>query len=425
MYHSKLTFWISGIREEIVRQWEQLAPLPRFAHVFRTAAPGEAFPSGRNQIVIFHENAGLLPSKIREQVGKLGTCILCGESLASFSREELLCADEFWCGSFEAQDPIWRIRFEKLLERLKSQKDAWLTENYLDCTINMLPDLVWYKDREGIHLKVNDSFAEVTGKSKEECANKDHYYIWGVSKEDYADKPLDCVASENAVFEAGKTMVFDEDVVMAGKGTRKFRTWKTPVFEEDGTILGTVGIGRDMTQEYEYRKTIEDMAHRDAMTGLANRRYMYEYVRTKCAGKRLTVIAFDLDHFKHVNDTYGHQTGDAALLVLAEMLLRIFDDGLCIRMGGDEFMVVLPDAPSREDVEHRVQKFMDQLLAFYQMDPELEELSVSAGIAYGADMPLPLEELIRQSDAALYQAKQGGRACYRVYSLAMDLDCFV
>ena len=129
----------------------------------------------------------------------------------------------------------------------------------------------------------------------------------------------------------------------------------------------------------------------------------------------LTLISLDLDHFKAVNDNFGHQTGDAALLIFAEVLKSQFTDALNVRMGGDEFLVVLTGKVDPEKTEARLQAFMRQLVAVYRQDEGLKCLMVSAGIAYAKEKPVPIEVLMNHSDEALYKAKACGRSCYRVY----------
>ena len=171
---------------------------------------------------------------------------------------------------------------------------------------------------------------------------------------------------------------------------------------------------------FEYQKDILDNARNDALTGLANRRRFQEYVDSAADGKRFTIVTLDLDHFKEVNDTWGHQMGDAALLILAELLRSVFPDAMNVRTGGDEFLVVLPEKVPLSDVENRLQHFMEDLVSIYRTDPGLEKLSVSAGIAcsHGADLPVDL--LLQRSDMALYRAKEAGRSCYRIYDESME-----
>ena len=182
--------------------------------------------------------------------------------------------------------------------------------------------------------------------------------------------------------------------------------------------------GRALKEMHEklsaYKEVILGMAHNDMLTGLANRRHLQEFVETIDEETQVTLISLDLDHFKEVNDNYGHQTGDAALLVFAEVLKSSFPDALNVRMGGDEFMVVITKNIDLVDVKAELALFMEKLLGIYRMDAELSCLTVSAGIAYAADEPIPVDILAQQSDIALYEAKLSGRNCFRVYYPGME-----
>ncbi len=180
---------------------------------------------------------------------------------------------------------------------------------------------------------------------------------------------------------------------------------------------------RDMHSKlFDYQKAVLEMARKDALTGLANRRYMHEYIRTRCKPELLTLITLDLDHFKEVNDTYGHQTGDAALLILSEVMKSVFKDAFHVRLGGDEFMVVLSRGEPMIEIEEKICDFMEQLIAVYKTDPGLECLTVSAGVSHANGELMPLDVLMQQSDAALYAAKLAGRSCYRIYQPGLELE---
>lgn len=175
------------------------------------------------------------------------------------------------------------------------------------------------------------------------------------------------------------------------------------------------------SEAIEHQKRIVEMARQDYLTGLATRWYLEEYIRSNQDEKNVTCIYFDLDHFKQVNDTYGHQAGDRALAATAEMMQRDFADGFCARMGGDEFMIVLLGQREASDVEARVNSFMAALMEYYSGTKTMKALSVSAGIAqktHGDDKSI--DTLIHESDMALYEAKNSGRACCRIYSPSME-----
>jgi len=186
--------------------------------------------------------------------------------------------------------------------------------------------------------------------------------------------------------------------------------------------LGAMGRAMDEMNKklYKNQMLIMSMAQQDVLTGLANRRRFGDFVKQCSPDTKFTLITLDLDHFKEVNDNFGHQTGDAALLILAEVLKLQFPDALNVRLGGDEFLVVLTGKVQKERVEERLQAFMQQLISVYQQDPGLECLTVSAGIAYADEHPVPIDVLMNRSDEALYAAKSAGRSCYRVYSEELE-----
>ena len=166
----------------------------------------------------------------------------------------------------------------------------------------------------------------------------------------------------------------------------------------------------------KYQARLVEMAHQDYLTGLATRWYLQEYVQNIQHEKNITCIYLDLDNFKYVNDTYGHQAGDRALAATAEMIQREFSDGFAARMGGDEFMVVLPGMRTLHDVEAKVNIFIKNLLDYYQSTPTMKKLSVSAGIAQKLEgSEKSIDTLIHESDTALYAAKKSGKNCCKIY----------
>ena len=171
----------------------------------------------------------------------------------------------------------------------------------------------------------------------------------------------------------------------------------------------------------KYQKRILEMAQQDYLTGLATRWYLQEYVENNKNEENITCIYFDLDNFKLVNDTYGHQAGDRALAATAEMMQREFTDGFVARMGGDEFMVVLTGLKLASEVEDKVNTFMKNLLDYYKGVKFMQALSVSAGISQRTNgLEKSIDTLIHESDTALYEAKKSGRACCKVYTPAME-----
>jgi diguanylate cyclase (GGDEF)-like protein len=159
----------------------------------------------------------------------------------------------------------------------------------------------------------------------------------------------------------------------------------------------------------------------DALTGLLNRTYLdgrlhQEFERAKRAGTQLAVVMADVDDFKVINDTHGHQIGDAVLQVVGAIIrsaVRVFD--VCARYGGDEFAILMPstDHASAAACAERIRRRVSE----YRGDPSAPILTMSVGVAVieGGDTPA---DLILRADRALYQAKAAGKNCVRVHPSA-------
>lgn len=167
----------------------------------------------------------------------------------------------------------------------------------------------------------------------------------------------------------------------------------------------------------EYHRRVLEMARQDYLTGLATRWYLKEYTDNHDEEKNFTCIYFDMDRFKQVNDTYGHQIGDQILSLTARMIKQDFQDGFAVRLGGDEFLVVIYGLIPIYVIENRVNEFFKKLFSYYKSNKITQNLSMSAGISQSTfEEYKSIETLIHESDVALYQAKNAGRACCRVYN---------
>ena len=417
MYHYQLTFVLIGIHEELAEMISGLAPLDGFSHQVKCWADLKAVPApfdgNSNTVVILRDDGAWTPELIQKKFGERARLVLCTDKPERLDEAVLSHVYEIW--PYPLEGALARYEAERLRKRIKEEKDAWLNEEYLDILINMLPDMVWFKDMPGCHLKLNDAFCEAVGKTKEDVTGKFHGYIWGLSEEDAEHGEAVCRESEMAVAKEGRTCHFEETVRHSRRGLCELSILKSPVYDEDHKVIGTIGIARDVTREKEDQAKILQLAHTDALTGLANRRYFYRYMEENRKGAPLAVCYIDLDHFKNVNDTYGHQSGDAALLGVAELLRNAFPKDVITRLGGDEFVVAILGYTSREEILGRIEHLMDSSKAFFQLDECLMGLSMSIGIALAGDESISLEKLLQQGDQALYYSKEHGKARFTFY----------
>ena len=311
--------------------------------------------------------------------------------------------------------------FRRMQRRVKADKDSWLMQSCLDIITETLPDMVWFKDMPGCHLKVNEAFCAAVGKSKADVTGKFHAYIWGALDDDVEYGEQVCHESELKVAAAGHTCLFNEEVMHAKRGLCQLKVFKTPVYDENHDVIGTIGIARDITREKESQEKILNMARTDALTGLSNRRYFYEYVAAHREDAPLTICYIDLDNFKKLNDTHGHQSGDAALLSVSELLKITFPKDIVTLLGGDEFVVALFNESDRQSVTDRVNILQTMARDFFSMSPSLSMLTMSIGIAMDVTGKLPLDTLIQQSDDALYYSKETERGTCHFYDDIKEL----
>jgi diguanylate cyclase (GGDEF)-like protein len=183
-----------------------------------------------------------------------------------------------------------------------------------------------------------------------------------------------------------------------------------PIFDAAGQVLHRVGIAKDITARKEYEAQIEALAYSDPLTGLANQRWFFEVGTAQLAaahthGADLALLYLDLDDFKQVNDTWGHQMGDQLLQTTAERLRScVRPTDVVARLGGDEFAVLLTDTDGAHAVQV-AQRIVDVLNQPYMLHGQSITISCSVGVATLANMPQSFRQFTMWADAAMYQAK--------------------
>ena len=196
----------------------------------------------------------------------------------------------------------------------------------------------------------------------------------------------------------------------------------------DGTVLGAVAVLRDVTLAAAHEARMQRLAFHDVLTGLPNRTLLQDraqqaMAQSKRTGGTLAVLYLDLDGFKDINDSLGHQAGDAALMHIAQALQACVreSDTVC-RLGGDEFVLLLGELQSREAltaIAHKVQQACAQPFD-WQGKPYV--LHASGGVALYPAHALQWEALLHCADTAMYASKQAGRHQIRLYQPHADAE---
>ena len=234
--------------------------MEHFSHVFsQSGAPKKELTARADIILVNLEE--LEPIPVLEEVAagrKEETEIILladNEHMVFELLPEKLLAQikDIWTNAMSDKEIHFRLL--KWQQALKTEKDNWQTNHYLEAAINSTPNLVWYKNKEGIHEKVNNSFCKTVNKTKIQVEGRGHAYIWDVEQDDPA-----CIESENEVMTKKKTCIAEE-IIQTGGGKRILTTYKSPLYNIDGSVMGTVGIAVDVTQERAYEQELIKKNH--------------------------------------------------------------------------------------------------------------------------------------------------------------------
>ncbi|MEH2939140.1 hybrid sensor histidine kinase/response regulator [Lawsonibacter sp. JLR.KK007] len=252
MYRCHMEFYLIHCPSEVLETVQTLTPLDSFNHSFLDSSEPRAALLARADVILAVPLAGEGSVRaLAEGKKESAQLILLAEKdqIAALG-DSLSLADELWTLPLSREELIFR--FIRWQEKQKQRMDLWQANQYLDALINSTPSLVWFKDKDGVHEKVNDAFCATVNKTKEQVQGQRHAYIWDVEQDDPA-----CIESERVVMETQKTCI-SEEVIQAGGGQRLLTTYKSPLYDCDGTVMGTTGLGIDVTQERAYEQELID-----------------------------------------------------------------------------------------------------------------------------------------------------------------------
>jgi diguanylate cyclase (GGDEF)-like protein len=220
-------------------------------------------------------------------------------------------------------------------------------------------------------------------------------------------------------------------IVLTGHDDQKIALSAVKTGAQDYLVKGKLDrelLLRSMQYSIErkrYQEQLEYQANYDALTGLPNRNLLHDRLRQSVYAQRFVrsigVVFLDIDHFKFVNDSLGHNTGDKLLQKVAERLLAAVRDGDTVaRLGGDEFILILNDQTGQEVIYRAMQRIIGKVAEPIEVDGEELLVTASAGISlYPQDGP-DVETLLKNADAAMYRAKEKGRNNFQFYTAEMN-----
>lgn len=294
-------------------------------------------------------------------------------------------------------------------------------ELQLAATVYMaIEEAIMVADIDNHIVAINPAFSKLTGYSAEEAIGK-------------SPSLLKSGRHDQAFFQAmwqslQKTGQWKGEIWNRHKSGEEFlaRLSISTVYDDNGQIVRRVAMSSDITEQRRAEEIIHRQANVDPLTGLPNRRLFLDRLqrainKTRRGHQKLAMMFLDLDHFKDINDTLGHDVGDLLLKETAKRLLGcIRETDTLARPGGDEFTLIMGELHETNSIERVAQSILQTMTAPFQLKDERCYVSVSIGIALYPDDADNLDDLLKKADQAMYTAKKLGRSRLSYFTPAMQ-----
>ena len=283
-------------------------------------------------------------------------------------------------------------------------------EKRFEVTLDNLTFPTWVNNMEGKYLNANQKFADhlkttagmLLGRGPEDFYGKEE--VRKIKEQD------------NEIIEKRKTIKFNDSYIDEGK-KRIIEIHKTPIIDTYDNIVGITGTIVDITELEEAQKEAKKQALTDYLTGLDNRRALYEYMENS-SEEIISVMLIDIDDFKVINDTYGHSIGDYVVKNISEKLKEICKENFVCRLGGDEFLVIFKEKECKKNIIN----IAGNLCSINKIgDIEKYDVSLSIGIAINQNRK-NVNEVLTRVDLALYKAKNHEKNKYIIYNNELEKE---
>lgn len=256
-------------------------------------------------------------------------------------------------------------------------------------------------------------------------------HVYGFDSEEYTQKsPFHNVHSDDlilvrdvylqAVHEA-KNFVLEIRMKHKTKGWIWSQLQGTPIFDEEEEFIHMLTISRDITLQKEHEAQLHYYAFHDSLTGLPNRRYFKKCLTEQLAlleetNEKLAVVLMDIDHFKEINDQFGHEIGDAVIEEFGKrIVLPLGNQDVAARLGGDEFVILLPNITTQLQAEKLVADIRSLFDRPWTILEHTLPIQASIGMVIVPAKEVTASSILKSADLAMYEAKSDGRSTYRLH----------
>lgn len=318
-------------------------------------------------------------------------------------------------------NPVILSIIRDITERKNAEAMVWLEKERAQVTLDSIGDAVITTDVYGNVEYLNPIAVALTGWTNEEAAGhllEKVFHIVNEETGETVENPIvRCIREGLIVGLANHTVL-----IQPNGQTIAIEDSAAPIRDRNQVVIGAVLVFHDVSDKRNLMKDLVHQAHHDALTGLPNRLLFNEHLSQALAQARrkqsmLAVLFLDLDRFKLINDTMGHNIGDLLLKAGSERLYQALREGDTIaRQGGDEFLVLLPEINQEAEAASITKRILDVFLKPFVLDGNEIFISTSIGISLYPNDGSDLETLVKQADTAMYHAKELGRNNYQFFT---------
>jgi diguanylate cyclase (GGDEF)-like protein/PAS domain S-box-containing protein len=383
-------------------------------------------------------NGHEIMAHIREHAPDCRVIIASGDSEIDSAIQSLrLGAYDYLRKPYEPEELINTVRhvmrkldLERDNQRMAQQIEQ--SEQWHRLLVNTSPDIIYTLDAKGRFTYLNDSVERTLGYMPGELIGRDYTTLIAEEQQDGALYHFNERRTGDRATRNFEVMLRRKDDLLSSLTERTSEQrvvvelsamgMYRPSSLGMGEFLGTYGVARDISARKQAEATVTFQAYHDLLTGLPNRslfkdRLGQAMVHAKRHGQTMATLFLDMDHFKVVNDTLGHLVGDGLLQALAQRLRGCLREGDTLsRIGGDEFMLLLPHIRSRDNAAYIAQKIITSLKQPFNIEGHELFAGMSIGIAIYPDDGDNIETLIKHADIAMYHAKDHGRNDYKFFT---------
>ncbi len=326
------------------------------------------------------------------------------------------------------------ITFSDISEGKATQERYVHLAEFTDSVFQNAPFSIVATDMKGMITAMNVAAEKLTGYTRDELVGKAPLTVLHDERE--------LVGKALGVDPSATLEQFGFQVLTAGvaAGEMEEQEWtlvrrdggRTPinlamraVTTDAGEVSGFVSIAFDITERRQMLEYVTHLAAHDQLTGLAGRALLQDKTvqaveLARRYGTKVAVFVIDLDHFKRINDSLGHTSGDQLLVEAARRLTRsVRSTDVVARVGGDEFVVVMPDITSVADVDQCAANLVARLAPEILIEEHLVQMTASVGVCIYPDFAPDAKHLLKRADSAMYAAKENGRNQYQIFSESM------